>query len=102
MNEFLFLPKGELSNYLVELEQQAERLVDQMPEDELLAVPPDSDTPLLFSQLLPQVPTLLLNRVTPKRETLAGGGSAMRFYVPFCRSPLTIYTEAANRDASAR
>lgn len=83
MDEFLFLAKGKLKDHLVELTQQAEQLVDEIREDELIAMPPETDISVLFPDLLPKVPALLLNDVTPKRELSPKVGSVIRFYVPF-------------------
>jgi len=86
-DELLFTQGEELVEYLAGLEQQADYLVDHMPEDELVELPIDIDVCMLFPQLIPQLPRLELDRVTARRETLTGGGSVIKFRIPFSGSP---------------
>ena len=82
MHGLLFTECGPLSGYLVELEQLADRLVDEMAEEELVERPPEEHANVLERRLTPCLPELLLDRVTVRRE-VTPGESFMVFTVPF-------------------
>lgn len=85
MDSPLFSELGPLSGYLSELERLADRLVDEMAEDELLSHSAQEHVSRLERQLMPVTPTLLLDRLTARRES-SSGESFLVVTIPFSGS----------------
>jgi len=85
LDEVLFSQGGPLSDYFGELNQLADRLIDEMSEDEVLERTTEEAAGALVRQLMPITPALLPDRATVKREVLPGG-SFLLFTLPFSGS----------------
>jgi hypothetical protein len=82
MEHELFSESGPLSGLFAELRELGLERVQAIPEDELTLQPASRHAEALFEQLAPQLPSLLLDRVSLKREVLSRQ-SFIRFSVPF-------------------
>lgn len=78
----LFAECGPFEAYLAQLQASVERLIDELPEDQLLARTAEEHARAIESQLFPRIPELLLDRVKLRRETISGG-SIIVFAIPF-------------------
>jgi len=82
MGDVLFSIHGRLSDYLSQLEELAGKLVEDMPDLELLDQPAEAHAQKLLRLLMPQTPRLMLEQVVPRMET-SEEETIAKFVVPF-------------------